>query len=114
MKALIENELKGATYYVDLTADDGILHADPRTVETVVDSLRTTFQALTAGGNSSATDPRLLLNGFRHEPRSYSPLVHLLNKIIDTANQYMPPSQLNQLRFYPSGAKSKKHIVVKD
>ena len=112
MRALIENELKGATYYVDLTAEDGILHADPRTVEAVVDGLGTTFQALTAGGDSSATDPRFPVNGFRHEYRSYGPLIHLLNKIIDTAKLYMPPSQLSQLRFILSVVKSKTHAAL--
>ena len=44
MKVQIEDELKGATYYVDLTTEDGIIHADPRIVETVIDGLGTTFQ----------------------------------------------------------------------
>jgi hypothetical protein len=101
MKALIEDELKGATYYVDLTTDDGILHADPRTVEAVIDSLGTTFQALTSGGDSSATDPRFPENGFSHGSQSHEPLIHLLNKIIDTANRYTPRSQLSELRFHP-------------
>jgi hypothetical protein len=105
MKAQVEEELKGATYFVDLTTDDGILHADPGTVRTVVDSLGTTFQALTSGGDSSTTDPRLPVNGFPHEPPSYVPLVHLLNKIIDTANRYIPRSQLSGLRFHPHGGK---------
>lgn len=39
MKTPIEDELKGATYYVDLTTEDGILHADPRAMEAIIDSL---------------------------------------------------------------------------
>jgi hypothetical protein len=101
MKALIEDELKGATYYVDLTTEDGILHADPRTVEAVMNSLRTTFQALTSGGDSSATKPRFPVNGFPRKSQSCEPLVHLLNKIIDTASRCMPRSQLSELRFHP-------------
>jgi Fungal protein kinase len=101
MKALIERELRGATYYVDLTTEDGILHADPRIVEVVNDGLRATFQALISGGHSSATKPRFPINRFSRETRSYRPLVQLLNKIIDTANRYMPRSQLSGLHFYP-------------
>jgi hypothetical protein len=107
MTALMEKELKGATYFVDLTADDGILHADPEIVRTVVNSLGSTFQALTSGGDSSATDPRLPVNGFPTEPPSYIPLVHILNKIVDTANQYLPPSQLSGLRCHPFGGEVK-------
>ena len=98
---MIEYELRGATYHVDLTAEDGILHADPTIVEAVNNSLQTTFQALTSGGRSSATDPRFPMNGFIRGHRSYRPLAHLLNKIIDTANQYVPRSQLSELRFHP-------------
>ena len=101
MKALIEEELKGATYYVDLTAGDGILHGDPRTVEAVIYSLRTTFQALTSGGHSSTTEPRFPVNGFLHECQSYEPFAHLLNKIIDTASRRMRRSQLSGLHFHP-------------
>ncbi|KAF8491035.1 hypothetical protein F5888DRAFT_1077830 [Russula emetica] len=108
MKALIENELKDVTYCVDLTTEDGILYADPRTVEAVVDSLGTTFHALTSGGDSSPTNPRFPVDGFPHEPQSYEPLVHLLNKIIDTVNRYTPRSQLSELRFHPFGSEVKE------
>ena len=108
MTAQIEDELKRATYHVDLTTEGGILHADPRTVEAVLDGLQTTFQALTSGGDSSATDPRFPVNGFPHGRQSYKPLVHLLNKIIDSANRYIPRSQLSELRFYPIGGKIKE------
>ena len=108
MKALTEDELKGATYYVDLTTEDGVLHADARTVKAVMDSLRTTFQVLTSGGDSSAADCWFPVNGFPRESQSYQPLVCLLNKIIDTANRYMPRSQLSELRFHPFRGKVKE------
>jgi hypothetical protein len=108
MKALMEDELREATFHVDLTAEDGILHADPKIVEAVNDSLRTTFQALTAGGRSSVASPRFPVKRFSRETRSYRPLVHLLNKIVDTANQYVPPSQLSELRFHPFGNEVKE------
>jgi hypothetical protein len=47
-------ELKGATYQVDLTTEGAVLHADPNTVRTVLDHLRTchnlTSKTLTSGG----------------------------------------------------------------
>jgi hypothetical protein len=78
-------------------------------VEAVIDSLGTTFQALTSGGDSesSAADCWFPVNGFPCESQSYQPLVCLLNRIIDTANQYMPRSQLSELHFQPSGGKVK-------
>ena len=73
-------------------------------MEAVIDGLGTTFQTLTSGGGSSATDPRFPVNGFPQEPQSYEPLVHLLNKIID---RYMPRSQLSELCFHPFRSKVK-------
>ncbi len=101
LKALVEDELRGATYHVNLTTKHGILHADPTIVKAVNNSLQTTFKALTSGGHSSATNPRFPANGFLHKHQSYKPLVHLLNKIIDTAIQYIPQSQLSELHFHP-------------
>ena len=100
MKTLLESELSDATYHVDLTTEDGILYADPRIVEAVNDRLRPTFRALTSRGGSSATNPRFPAKAFSTESQSYHPLAHLLNKIIDTANPYIPRSQLRGLRFY--------------
>lgn len=108
VEALIEGELKGATHHVDLLAKNGVLHADPRSVEAVMDSLGTTFQALTSGGDSSAADPRFPVNGFPDERQSYEPLVHLLNKIITTANRHTPRSQLSELRFHRFRGKVKE------
>ena len=101
MKGQMEDEIKDATYVVDLTNGNGILPADSGTVEIVINRLRTTFQTLTSGGNSSATDPRLPQTSFTDEPQSYEPLSHLLNKIITTANPYIPQSLLHDLRFHP-------------
>jgi hypothetical protein len=92
MKGRMEDEIKDATYVVDLTNENGILRADRRIVENVIKDLQTTFQALTSGGNSSATDPRLPRDPFSSEPQSYKPLSHLLNKIITTANPYISQS----------------------
>ena len=92
MKALVEEELNGAMYYANLTTEDGVLYADPRTVEAMTNSLRTTFNMITSGGNSesSATNPRFLSKGFACESQSYGPLIHLLNKIIGIVNQHIP------------------------
>ena len=112
MKALIEGELSGATYHVDLTTKDGILHADPRIVEVVNDRLRTTFETLTSRGSSSEANPRFPKKRFTREDQSYKPLIHLLNKIIDTANLCLPPSQprsqLGGLRFHVFGGEVKE------
>ncbi|KAF8491081.1 hypothetical protein F5888DRAFT_1078011 [Russula emetica] len=107
MKALLEAELEGATYYVDLTAKDAIFYADPGTVQAVIDSLETTFQTLTSGGDSSATDPRFPEHSFPSEPPSYGPLSNLLNKIIYTASRHMPRSLLTELRFQHFGDEMK-------
>jgi hypothetical protein len=108
MKGQIEDELRDATFYVDLTAKDGILHADPGIVEAVNDSLRATFQALTSGAHSSATKPQSPAKRFSLKTQSYRPLIHLLNKIIDTTNRYAPQSQLSELRFHHLRGKVKE------
>ena len=87
MKKNMENELRNAMFYVDLTAKGGILYANPRIVDAVIDELiGTTFPVLTSGGTLSATSPRFPANGCFKEEESYEPLTHLLNKIVDTAN----------------------------
>ena len=97
-KALIEEELRDVTYQVDFTAKGGILHADPKMVQAVNNKLRATFKALISGGSSSVTKPRFPGRRFTREARSYEPLVHLLNKIVDTTNRCIPQSQQSQLR----------------
>jgi hypothetical protein len=101
MKVLIEDELNDATYVVNLTNDKGILHADPGTVESVIDSLASTFQTLISEDVSSEEIPRFPEDGFGQERDSYKPLAHLLNKIIRAVHQFVPQSQLNGLRFHP-------------
>jgi hypothetical protein len=110
MKRLVEDELKGATYRVNLTTGNSILQVDSdAAVETVINSLGTTFHTLTSGGDSSAAEPRFPADGFRHEPQSYEPLAHLLNKIVDAASPYVPSqSQLSGLRFHRFGREVKE------
>ena len=108
MKKKIENELRDATFHVDLTAEGGILYANPRIVDAVIDELiGTTFPVLTSGGTSSATCPRLPASGCPSEKESYKPLTHLLNKIVDTANPRIPQSHLRGLHFHPFGDEMK-------
>ncbi len=110
MKHIIELEITGATYHVDLTAKNSILSAEPRTVLAVTRDLKTTLEHLTDEGESSSTDPRLPKKGFHSEPSSYDPLVQLLNKIIDAASKHIPPSwsPLRQLRFHRFGKEVKE------
>jgi hypothetical protein len=110
MKGIIESEIMGATYHVDLTAKNSILFAKPKTVRAVTQALKTTMKHLTDEGESSPTSPRLPKNGFRYEPHSYEPFVQLLNKIIDTANKHISPSRgpLRQLHFHRSGKEVKE------
>lgn len=109
MKARVEMDLKSATYQADLTTEGAILHADPNTVQTILDRLRCrhklTAETLTAGGNSSVTNPRFPSDGFEEEDDSYEPLAHLLNKIVAVAGELsqLTESHLNSLRFYHFG-----------
>jgi Fungal protein kinase len=96
MKKEVEGELNGNTYHVQLT--NKILRADSGIVDAVVNSLKATFQTLTSAGHSTPFDPRIPENGFHKEPESYEPLAHLLNKIIITANEYIPQSHSSPLR----------------
>jgi hypothetical protein len=61
MKGQIEDEIKGATYVVDLAEENDIFPADRKIVEA--------FGALTSGGDSSATDPRLPAISLSGEPQ---------------------------------------------
>ena len=106
MKAMIKGELKGATYFVELTNTDGILYVDPGIVQTVINNLGDTFQDLTSGGISTEEKPRFPHSdtGFSREPDSYAPLVHLLNRIILASRQFIPSSSpLSNLRFHSFG-----------
>jgi hypothetical protein len=108
MIARVPDELKNATHRADLTAEGAILHTDPNTVKAVIDCLEShhklTHETLklppgTANprSKSSATNPRFPSDGFKDEDDSYEPLVHLLNKVIDAANQCMSASYLSGL-----------------
>jgi hypothetical protein len=105
MKARMD-ELKGATYQVDLTAEGAIFRADTEIVQTVVNRLRNdhnlTTETLTAEGHSSPTNPRLPRNGFGLKSDSYDPLIHLLNKIIDTTDEHTG-SYFSSLYFHRFG-----------
>lgn len=97
---LIEDELRDATYYVDLTSEGGLLHADPIIVEAITDSLKATFHALISKGISSPTVPRFPIKGFDREFKAYGPLIDLLNIIVDSANRSIPRGQLHGLKFH--------------
>jgi hypothetical protein len=119
MRARVIDELKNATYRVDLTAERAILHADPNIVKAVIDCLESrhdlthiTTLKLPPGianprNESSATNPRLPSDGFEDEDDSYEPLVHLLNKVINAAGQCMSTSHLSGLRFHHFGNEAK-------
>ena len=108
MKNNIENKLRSATFHVDLTAEGGIFHVDPRIVDAVIDELiGTTFPVLTSGGTLSETCPRFPASGCPSKNESYKPLTHLLNKIVDTANPRIPQSHLRRLHFHPYRGKMK-------
>jgi hypothetical protein len=104
MNARVMKQLKGGMYQADLTAEGAIFYADPDTVQTVLDRLRVhhnlTATSLTAGGQSSAAKPRLPKGGFKPRSNSYKPFVHLLNKIVDGANECILGSHLSGLRFH--------------
>lgn len=112
MKSIMAEELKGATYKVDLTGEDAIFHANPDTVQAVLRRLQShhhlTASSLTTAGQSSSAKPRLPKRGFKIEKSSYKPFVHLLNKIVDASNECMPGSRLGRLHFYDFGREVKE------
>ncbi|KAH9996892.1 hypothetical protein BJV77DRAFT_1065650 [Russula vinacea] len=69
MNGRVVKQLEGATFQADLTTEGAIFHADPNTVQTVLDHLRNyhgiTATSLIAGGQSSAAKPRLPKHGFK-------------------------------------------------
>lgn len=71
----IFQELKGATFSVDLTARGAPLQADPDDVQKVFDHLRSvTFMTLFGDGESTEEVPQFLPRGFKMESKSYKPL----------------------------------------
>ena len=109
MKDLIAKELKGGVFQADLTIDGAVFHADDKIVQTVLDCLRTrhnlTPETLIDVRESSPIAPRLPRDGFKEETKLYTPLTHLLNKVIDVAKESIPVSYLGErgLCFHPFG-----------
>ena len=87
MKAAILDELKGATFAVDLTALGAPFQATQDDVQRVFDHLGFTHVTLFADGHSTIENPpRLPPCGFEEETDSYGPLTHFLNTIVHAAN----------------------------
>ena len=112
-------ELKGATFTVDLTAQGAPLHADQHDVQRVFDHLRDncsiTHETLFSGDpqnlNSTEDAPRLPSTGFTAEAISYKPLTHLLNAIVLAANSHLTgPRYLQALHFDPHGLEMRDNV----
>ncbi|KAH8992032.1 hypothetical protein EDB92DRAFT_1816151 [Lactarius akahatsu] len=108
MKEKVFNELKSATFTVDLTTQGGPLQANPDDVQMVVGHLQhnygLTCETLIDDSQSSTeAAPRLPSRGFRgEEKKSYEPLTHFLNIIVDVANTHFTHTRyLKDLRFTP-------------
>jgi hypothetical protein len=90
MKNPIMKELSCVTFFVDLTAEDAIFHADSNNVQAVFDRLQghynLTSNTWLGGRVSSETSPRFPCGGFGKEGDSYKPLTHLLNMIVHATN----------------------------
>jgi hypothetical protein len=114
MKDLIEKELKTATFFVDLTAEGGLLYADQNNVQGVLEHLQgppyyvapgTLLGDLghpSFGTTGGAYLPR---NGFDSEQLSYEPFMQLLNVIIYATNDCLATQgrYLSDLCFYSYG-----------
>ncbi|KAH9178724.1 hypothetical protein EDB89DRAFT_972780 [Lactarius sanguifluus] len=114
MKDKIFQELKGATFSVDLTTRGAPLQADPDDVQKVFDHVReVTYTTLFGDEESTEVVPRLPHHSFKAENESYEPLTHLLNNIVNTANICLDrPSYLkNQdLHFCSHGAEMRDKL----
>jgi hypothetical protein len=103
---LVVKELRCATFFVDLTNQDAVFHADSNDVQAVLHRLQghynLTSNTLLGGGASSETSPRFPPGGFGKESHSYEPLIHLLNMIVRATNDCLPATQryLHHLRFH--------------
>ena len=103
MKATILQEVKGATFEVDLTAQGAPLQANSDNVQRVVDYLGVTHETLFAD-DQSMIDPRFPPKGYETETESYGPLTRFLNAIIHAANSCLTgPRYLETLHFVPYG-----------
>jgi hypothetical protein len=115
MQAAMLNELKDATFTVNLTARGAPLQADPDDIQKVFDHLRDncrlTHMTLFAGDKSTKDAPRLPPSGFGAESESYDPLTHLLNTIVHAANSCLTgPRYLEALHFCPHGVEMREKI----
>ena len=75
MKDRVSEELKTATFHVDLTCEDAIFYADPNDVQAVIGRLQQhhnlTDVTLLKGGLSSESSPRLPVETGRYGNRIY-------------------------------------------
>ncbi|KAH8990486.1 hypothetical protein EDB92DRAFT_747137 [Lactarius akahatsu] len=101
MKEMIFGELKSATFTVDLTTQGGPLQANPNDVQMVSNHLRRlTCETSFDGSESTEGVPRLPFGDFKDERKSYEPLTHLLNLVVDVANTHLTHARyLNDLQF---------------
>jgi hypothetical protein len=115
MQAAILEELKDATFTVNLTAQGAPLQADPDDVQKVFgylrDNCRLTHMTLFADDKLTKGVPRLPPSGFGAVRESYEPLTHLLNTIVHAANSCLTgPRYLEALHFYPHGVEMREKI----
>jgi hypothetical protein len=114
MKDLIMKELRCATFFVDLTAQNAVFYADPQHVEAVLCRLRghynLTLDTLLVDVPSSENSPRFPPGGFQAEKDACNPLIHLLNIIVRATNDCLPATQryLRHLRFHSYGIEVKE------
>ncbi|KAF8260717.1 hypothetical protein EI94DRAFT_1747633 [Lactarius quietus] len=114
MKENIFQELKSATFTVDLTAHNAPLQAIRTDVQRVLECLRdreVTWETLLSVGDSTKDAPRIPLKGFMMETKSYEPFTHLLNVIILAANACLTgPRLLEMLCFHAHDAEMKEKL----
>ncbi|KAI9444822.1 hypothetical protein H4582DRAFT_1911556 [Lactarius indigo] len=100
-------ELKSATFSVDLTSRGASLQADPDDVQKVFDHLHNvTYTTLFGDRESTEEVPQLPPRGFKTESKSYKPLTHLLNIIVGAANICLDRLSYlkgQNLHLYPHG-----------
>ncbi|KAH9083529.1 hypothetical protein EDB83DRAFT_26361 [Lactarius deliciosus] len=89
------------TFTADLTTQGGPLQANPNDVQMVFNHLRRlTCETLFDGSVSTEGAPRLPFGGFKDERKSYEPLTHLLNLVVDVANTHLTHARyLKDLHF---------------
>jgi hypothetical protein len=88
-------KLRGATFFVDLTAQGSIFYAEPNDVHDVLSRLQQqchiTTDTLFGGGVSSESNPRFPPEIFNQKTHSFEPLMHLLNAILCVTEETMHP-----------------------